>query len=360
MIFAIDSDHGSAVSGWLAPDNPTATPRLIVEWGAGESVVIDATVVRQDVQALGVHSTGLVGFYLDESIVPGLANLYDLALRDADTRALIYRRFQPDSHIERKFFLFDTAVMPQRNLHQALLRRFALPYFNAEKYSFETMLVLINNQSASSIVMSGRANFLRYSHYLENNGFKTAALLRDPYEELAERLLFFNLLSRSKAAHLLPQFGSGIELLSDFARTLQFDDPKALVAAFRDSTPDQRRAMANPMCRIYGCLPEEEPQRIHVSTALENLSRMDVVGIRPRWTDFQSMVAAMLEYDVFEGAQFVDVAGLGAAREALAGTSLATDLLEHDLALYSWAEEAVSVGLDSDGEVEQQRRDNSV
>lgn len=54
-----------------------------------------------------------------------------------------------------------------------------------------------------------------------------AALLRDPFDELAERLHFLNLLSNSDALHLAPNFVTGVTPLIEMARDLPFHDPKA-------------------------------------------------------------------------------------------------------------------------------------
>jgi hypothetical protein len=116
MNFTVDSDSGSEIKGWLTPDNPSATPSFVVLVPGREDVEFHANFDRADLLELGMHATGHCGFCITEELIPDLGKLPDVEIIDAETRISIYRRFQPDTEIDRKIFLFDCSIIPQRHL----------------------------------------------------------------------------------------------------------------------------------------------------------------------------------------------------------------------------------------------------
>jgi hypothetical protein len=347
MLFNIDGDEGSRIHGWLVPDNPGVTPSVIVAIPDREEIRVTATVNRSDVVELGFHhATGLIGFSIDENLIPDLAQIQEIEILDGEGRLPIYRRYQIARHLKKKLCYYDLSVMPQRQLLQHLSSHFALTYNHAQRYPLETMMMIVNNLSANSVLITGRPNFIRQYGLVRNAGYTIAALLRDPYEELAERLIFINLLATSKASHLLPQFVSDVPSLVDFARDLSFADQRALTTKFRAATPEQREAMTSPMTRLFGCAIDEHPEHRHVSTALDNLGTADVVGLRSRFADFRSLLSNVLDADVIGQDKLEMFDKVREARDVLAQIGTVSDLLENDINLYSYASEAIAVGLD--------------
>ena len=340
MFFNIDGDDGHAIRGWIVLDNPAAEPSLIaVVPGRGE-VLIRADIQRVDVRDLGIHTTGKVGFHVDDTAVPGLASLEDLSLLEAESRLLIFRRSTP-LHLKKKVYFFDAGILPQNPISQALEQNFTMSYFGSEKHSLETMLVLINNHAVNSILLQGRSNFNRYSSFLNNADFMRIALLREPFEELAERILYLKILGRMRATSPLAPDLAHLGPLIDFAIDVPVDDAKGMLGAFRRLAPELRDRLANPMTRLFGCNIDEQPQRRHVSVALENLASMDVVGTKEGFDLFRDLVAGHLGRNVM-----VDVAPhrielaetLG---KVLGEIGLVADLLAYDLDLYQFAGEAI-------------------
>jgi hypothetical protein len=236
--------------------------------------------------------------------------------------------------------------MPQRRIMQRLSGHFALTYNYAQRYPLETTMMIVNNFSANSVLITGRPNFTRQYGLLRNAGYLIAALLRDPYEELAERLIFINLLANSKASHLLPQFVSDVPALVEFARDLPLSDEKALVGRFRAASPEQREALTSPMTRVFGCSIEQRPEHRHVSTALDNLGNADVVGVRARFGDFRSVLNNVLGADVLGQDELEMFDKVHETRDTLSKIGIVSDLLENDLNLYSYASEAITTGLE--------------
>ncbi len=326
------------------------TPRVLVKIQDQEEFELEADIFRGEVKDIGLHATGIVGFEITNLIVPDLERMDDVELFEAERRLPIFRRARPGRFIERKVFLFDCSVMPQRHLVNAATRRFALAYSCVEHYSPETINVLINNKSSPSLFFTGRSNFNRHAQHLRNAGYVLAAMLRDPIEEMAERLLVLKLLSRPNSNHLLKTFVTGIEPLIDFARDLRVDDPKAVLSAFRSCTDAQRMAFASPMVKTFGCGADEQPDWPHVSLALENLASMDVVGTTASYALFTSLLNEAL------GAELIREEAretFGAVKElagVLSRIGLAADLLEHDLALYETTKESIVSAVEGEAE----------
>ena len=351
MFFNIDADQGSSIIGWLAPDNPSAIPHIGIIVPGRDEIQIEATIQRTDIRDLGLHSTGRVGFVVDASLVPDIETVDDIELVDADTRVPMYRRFQIDRHIERKLFIFDCSVMPQRRIMHNVTQHFALNYLMSERYALETMIVLINNHFSKSIFFSDCPNFNRYAGFLESGGYLRAAILRQPFEELAERLLFLKLLGKSDASHLAPTYTAGIAPLVDFARDLPFDDPKLLLSAFRQISDEQRQAIASPMVRMLGCGVDEPPAHRHVSFALEHLASMDVVGTRARYEEFYAIMTQYLGVNIFGEEKPAIFETVDVLAQTLSRIGMVVDLLEHDLALYEYADAALAASFEGGNEL---------
>lgn len=346
MFFSIDVDDNNSIRGWLAPDNPSTTPKIGVIIPDRPEIQFEANVYRPDILDLGLHGTGQVGFVVDTSLVPDIATLNEIVLVEVATRTPIFRRFRSDRHLERKFFLFDSSVAPKWSMVNSISSRFALNYLMSEKYPLETMIVLIHNSAAKSIFFCGRPNFNRYAGYLESSNYFRAALLRDPMEELAERLLFLSLLQRSDRRNSLADFTTGLLPLVEFSRDLPFSDPKELLTAFRNSNEDVRQAIMSPMVRMFGCNVDELPNHRNVSLALDHLAALDVVGTMSHYDAFRVMIEHSLGAEVLGDERPEQYASVKRLAEHLSQIGIVADLLADDLALYSYVEEAVSKSLE--------------
>ena len=341
MQFYIDQDSGSAIMGWLAPDNPGIIPKVRVLVPGREDIIIEAHVMRLDIRDVGLHSTGQVGFTVDETTVPDLSNQPDIEITDLATGIQIYRRNDPARYIQSKLVYFDVSLMPQNRVYKALNSRFAMSYNFVEKHAFDTMACLINGAYIHSAVLTGRPYLSRYIGHFKNKGFFTSVLVGHPIDELAERLLFIQLLGRSNAAHLLPTFTNGFEALVDFAISLDLEDEKALNTAFRTAKPEVRSAISNPMVRIMGCQPGEEPDRRHLGLALDNLSSVDAVGLRSRFDEYKSLLAGLFGADVLGDGDITISPAVDALADRLSRIGTVNNLLEYDLVLHSYVEDAI-------------------
>lgn len=347
MNFIVDVDSGSEISGWLAPDNPSATPSFIVVVPGRDELELRANVDRPDLRDLGMHGTGDCGFRFNQEHVPDLPSLPDIEILEAETRLPIYRRFQPDQDIPRKVFIFDCSIIPQRRLLSEIKSRFSLAYFNSERHGLETTVAMIANPANKSTFITGRTNLMRYDHLLREKDFLRVALLREPHEELAERLYFFNFLFKEGDASSFSTYMTGVRGLLEFARDLPFNDLKALTSVFRASTEPQRKELMSPMTKLYGCDVDETPKHGNVSRALNALAEFEVVGTRERFGAFRGLLAGRLGTNIFGDEEPVVFQSVKTLAANLAKIGVVNDLLADDLALYSYVDDALAEVLDN-------------
>ncbi|WP_043617265.1 hypothetical protein [Ensifer sp. ZNC0028] len=342
MQFFIDIDNGSVISGWLIPDNPGETPELVIKVASREDIQLKANVLRTDLRDLGMHSTGLAGFHIDSFTVPELGRLEDVSVVEADSGITIYRRFNPEKHKDGKLLIADSSLLPQMKLMRALSHRFAMSYPLSERLSLETLSGILSLRFSNSIFVSGSLNWMRYGALALEQDFVSCALLRDPFDELAEKLLFLWHLAKNPGKSPLSShaaLSSYSEVLPQIA-AVDFSDDKSLLMAFRTMSPSIRKVFRSPMTRLYGSLPEEDIQRRNVSVALDNLAQFSIVGSREQFEQFAGMVNARLG-NIIPPSQTLDE--LQAALELgkrLSTMGLVLDLLDEDVALYSFAKEA--------------------
>lgn len=341
MQFHVDEDRGDSIAGWVVPDNPSATPKLLVSADGGEAIAIKADRMRSDIKDLGLHRTGLVGFGIDERLVPGLAAARGVRIWESASQALVYGRFDGERHVALKLLYHEMSAMPQTRLAAAMQAHFAMPYEAVERYPFDTSFAIINNQFASSIFLYGRPQFKRYQHLLADRGFTVVTMLRDPYEEMAERLLFARYVSRPGTPRHLLRHCSGIEPLIELAAAFDVASEQATVAAFKALTPEHERALANPFVRSLACDFDEAAERKHVGIALDHLASMNLVGLRRRFDTFKSMLQELLGVDLVGDSEPVEVSFVPDIALRLSRIDKVKSLLALDLMLYNLGRDAI-------------------
>jgi hypothetical protein len=343
MLFYMTEDEPGRLLGWVLPDNPSALPRIKIFRPDGSMVELEANAFRPDLRDRGLHETGMTGFLIDDKIYPNLNEVIDqIEVRESDTNTIIFRKFQPAVHINQKLFRFDLRAMPDPELEGLFAKHFTLYYGTAQRYPQDTFFGIVNNPTAESIYLSGRPNIQQYEQLLRERGFKIIALIRNPYEEMAERLLF----ARYASTPDLPAFVSdhmyGLAPLMDMVKSIKFDDIESIRAAFAAITEEQKRALTNPLVRTLACLPDELPKSGHVEIALSKLSRMELIGLRSRFGEFKSILSEVLGFDVLEQHEFSNLSWVDRVVGSLSQIKQARSLITLDLDLYSFIEEAIT------------------
>jgi hypothetical protein len=348
LFFNIDSDTGDAISGWLIMENVTETPEFVITVPDRSPITFRANVFRQDLVNYGFHATGMAGFQIDAQLVPDLAEQMDFTIAEVSSGFPIYRRFNSEKHINQKFLLIEVAPFPQFGILRAANQGFALRYAFLERHTLDTINAALTHNFSTSIFASGQLNWIRHGDYAKERGFVTAALLRDPFQELAERLLFARHLSRqeSKNVHISWQKESYSELIK-FVETTDLTNSRSLISAFRSLPPSLRRKLRSPMTSAFGCTPDEEVQRRHVSVALDNLAEFQIVGSRDHFNEFAVTADHYLSSPIFSDQELEQLPHTDRLATTLADVGVVADMLDEDIALYNFANEAVMAGLRS-------------
>lgn len=345
MYFHVDQDTGSYIAGWLITDNPGDVPELSIRIPNRKEITFSANVFRPDLRELGMHSTGQAGFLVDYQHVPDLADVQDISLVEPESGITIYKRFNASQHIDKKLLFVDVSGFPQIKMTRQLMAFFTQTYPVVERLPLETITGLLSLTNIRSIFIAGNLNWQRHGEIAKERGFITAALLRDPFEEMAEKLLFLSqALKQPENVRASPTIGRFIPLLP-YLEGVDLNDSRSILATFRKIPNEVRRIVKSPMTATFGTTPDEQLQRRNVSIALDSLAQFNVVGLRSKFEIFCAML------DEFAGAPITATADLsvlpGTTELAgrLSSIGVIADLLDEDIALYSLAAEAIEAGL---------------
>ncbi|OCP10162.1 MULTISPECIES: hypothetical protein [unclassified Ensifer] len=345
MYFHIDQDTGAYISGWVICDNPGDTPEILVRASGRKELALTANVFRPDLRDLGMHSTGQAGFVVDERHVPDLHQLNDITLIESETGITIYKRFNASDHIERKLLLVDSSAFPQIALVRQLMSFFTQSYPVLERLSLETITGLLSLTNIKSAFLTGSMNWIRHGEIARDNGFVTAALLREPFAELAEKLIFLTHATRQsenvRASPTIARFADLLPYLED----LDFRNSRSILSALRRIPNEGRKKLQSPMTMLFGTAPDERVQRRNVSVALDNLAKFNVVGLRNHFDLFCGMLNEYVEAPIASGLELSGFAEVEELAERLRNIGIASDLLDEDIALYSYAVEAIEESL---------------
>lgn len=334
MQFHIDIDTDALIAGWVLPDNPSTVPTLIISPSGRPEIAVSANVPRPDIRDLGHHNTGMVGFSIDDTVVPDLAQLADLQIHESESGVLIHRRAKG---LARKILWLDLASMPSAAVADTLLQRFTLYYGEIERHPFNTMFSILNNQQAASLLAMGRPLLARYDEVLRRNNFMVMAILRHPREDLAQRLLLAREIAIRGSEHDVASLAPLVEL----ARTTSLEQADALESALAKVAGAHPRFVVNPFVRTLACSPDDRPEQRHISIALNNLAAMDLVGLSSRFDEFKTMLAEILNEDVLNEFTLKRPLELDDMTRRLSTMPAVERFLALDLSLYSYVEEAI-------------------
>ncbi len=247
MLFSIDEDVGARIIGWLMPDNPATTPRVIVHLSPENHVVVEAFVYRPLLKEQGLHNTGICGFVVDESNCPGLTAATNLEIIDADNNVLIYRRRQDAKLIEQKLLRLETQLFRSFSLDEELIGRFQMSYKSLELLPEETTRSVFAIPFTNSIFASGRIFWRVWEPLLRDRGFKIGILLRDPFEEMSERLLILKWASSPDAGSSASALMPVLQTCTGAVRDVDLSNEAALEALLARPSDELRALLYNPL-----------------------------------------------------------------------------------------------------------------
>ena len=333
MLFGVEEDQGSTIKVYVIPDSGGTAASVRVKSKGVELATVMANVQRPEVAASGRHS-GLCGFNIGADVIPDLASYGDLEIVEATSGMIVYRRRTADMIADATVFRLETHLLPLWRIDDALQPHFQYWYKGIDRQGLETSTQTFNNKS-KSLFISGRLLVKNFEYYLTQD-IKAVAMFRDPYDELAERLIILKNVGAQAQELLGPRdtitFAPVIAALEEIER---FDEP-SVKRFFKRASPDIFGILANPVVRqITASTMDELPTSTSVATALGSLAAFEIVGLRSEATDFSHGLCQMLglsEDTVPVMTEYSRVTELGARLREIRDVEL---LLERDLELYA-------------------------
>ena len=337
MLFSIDEDTGSRITGWVMPDNPAATPKVVVHLGPEHHVVLDAFVVRPLLREQGLHNTGVCGFVVNEKNCPGLTAAGDLEIKDADNHVLIYRRRDASQFIDLKFLRVETQLFRSHGLDDALTARFHMSYKSLELLPEETTRSIFAIPFTNSVFASGRIFWRMWEPMVRDRNFKAGIVLREPFEELSERLLILKWASLSGANSAAAVLGQAVQLCAKTFCNVNLGDLTALQDLLSRPSDELRAVLYNPIVHQMAAPNAfDPPPTPETAAALDSLAEMDAVGLRDDAGAFLRLVAAVLDLpDQLPGVSPRTSQTVIGLAEILREMGPARALIEKDLEVYA-------------------------
>lgn len=344
LLFNIEYDEGRVIEGYLVPDGFSEQSRILVSDGAEALAEIDCGEQREAVRVSGRHSTGRVGFRLDESNVPRLAEKAELTIHDAASGLLIYRRGLRQ-WARKRIVRLELQLVPLLALDNSLENHFRFALTRTERFGLETTLQAFHLNNADSIYLSGRLQIRAFEQFMER-GFDVIAILTEPYFEMAEKILFL----RRFATFPEPMFGARDRMiLAPFAEHFAGTDltsVKSLRAALKSMDPVSARIIRAPLTRqLTTTAPDDEPARGAVAAALDIISRFAITGLRAHPETFTLPCAEFLGIDansINKPGEHHRIAELAALLREIPEVET---LLETDLVIYHFASQAITTNM---------------
>ncbi len=346
MLFNIEADEGHRVVGYFVPDRFSGASVIRIEGSGLEPLTFQANEIRHSLVVAGRHETGWCGFSFDQNLIAGLAEIQDLEIHDPETGVVLYRRRPAGMIINAKIFRLETHLEPLVHLDDAFDRSFRFFYKGMEQFGRETTTQIFLLDHADSIYTSGRVLYKTYEHFIEGGGFKTICLLRDPYDELAERLLVLNRAAEGDMGTLGTRDSMSFEGAIEFAASFDLADEKQLRRAFRTMSAEDAFIFADPLVRSLGArTPDEMPQDSTIAAALDVLSTCAVVGLRQYPDLFLEAVGALLAVEPCGLPPIAEPPSVTSLGRILRQIGAVKSLIERDLELYNHVKTALEKAL---------------
>ena len=340
MLFSIDEDSGARVIGWVMPNHPSSTPRIRAYFNDEQKHVVEAQIFRPLLKEQGLHNTGICGFVLDENTCSGISTAEVLSLYDDETNTLIYQRRPTGPLFEFKLLRVETQLLRLTPVDDVFKPRFHMTYLGLESIPDETTTSIFGIPFTSSIYAAGRIHYHNFSALLHDRGFKTVILLRDPYEELAERLLILKLAKTPAAGGSVKLLGQAILGALHIVRDVDFSTVEGVDRAVDRIDDVSRPLLQNSLARQLSTKSDDDPlDPMAVGTALDTLSEFDLVGMRSNWRSFAEMFGAVMGIDPqLPDAKLESYRSVQDLADVLRASAKVSDLIGMDMEIY----EAVS------------------
>lgn len=328
--------------GYLIPDGFADVPVVAVSDADGFIADVECDQLHSAVAATGRHKTGLVGFKLTDKNIPGLKERKTLAIHDAKSGLLIYRRPLPDRQINKKIMRIETQIVPHTALDRAMKEYFQYALPSIERYGHETTLQVFLLDKLQSIYLSGRVQVRNHQDFFDK-GFIGATILTDPYYDMAIRLATIKLCSTTKPAFLGERDLMSLSPAVAYFEGLNLQDAGAIEKALKRAPPRIRATLMSPSTRQFAGTDAEQPStRRDIATALDMISRCEVIGHINDTLSFASSLGELLDIDMDRIPILQRNKAMDQIAAKLACLPVAESYLEDDLILDYYVRKAIN------------------
>lgn len=340
MLFEIEEDHGSRISGYIVPDSFTQPTRIRFVDGETCLLEFEANSTRPALVSAGRHGTGQCGFTITDKEIPGLADIRGLEIQEAETRFTVFRRYRPEAHISMRLLRLETCHVPTGGLDRQLAPHFQIAHTMLDRHGRETVTQAFMVKSCESHYVSARFPYREFEFSIDDT-FKRFCVLRDPYVELAHTI--FALTTDNAAGSV---FGLREQLSLEDCMTYFSDvdlgSESSLRSALATMPGNVEGELSNQLTRLLAARTADESSRsTHLAAALETLSLFDIVGLHEQpetyFEPLQELTARGITAEVDTPPEEVhQLAGI------LRKLPVAQGLLDMDLEVYETVRDALA------------------
>jgi hypothetical protein len=293
MLFNIEHDGGDCVVGYVVPDGFAGLTRIRVSSGGETLHETETSDPRPSLVAAGRHDTGLCGYVLDESKIPGLAQMADLEIRDAESGLLLYRRPRPEQ-TRKKVLRIESSLLPLSWIDASVADSFQYVMTRIEQYGRETTTQMFVMNHIDSVYISGNVFYKAFEPFI-NTGFEAIVVIQDPHEDLAERLLVLRATRKMRQSLLDAREIMRLTPAIDFAEGLPLDDAKAMAREIRDMPRPVAATLADVQTRQLTCAGADEmAHSLAVAGALDVLANCKAVCLREDENSLAEAIGAVV------------------------------------------------------------------
>lgn len=340
MYFNIEADAGFVIQGYLVPDGFSSEPEVAVRVDGALVCTVKCDQYRDGPYRQRMHETGVVAFAVNESHVPGLAEIRDIEIADTETGVTIYRRFDPGRHIEKRVFRLETHFGGRAELDQSLAPHFQFHMPGVERYGSETARQALEIVHQPSTYVSGRILIKRFQVYIAE-GSLTIAAMEDPFIELAARLTIISQMNKRLSGALPERDAIIFQPAIDHFADLDLGDERAVRTRIRTAPKDVLSLFQSPFThQLTASSPTDPVQRASLASALDVLSQFTLFNSGGETEAFAQDLAELIGVP----AGTVNMRDIGRpysqTAEILRNIKTLEHLLESDLILYHFVKRA--------------------
>lgn len=342
LLFGIEYDHGDSLGGYLVPDGLSEVASVVIADGDSVLLRMPCNEIRESVRDARRHDTGMVGFRIDDAIVPNLISRRNLTVHDAKNGVLIYRRLPYMPPVNKKVMRLETQIIPAVAFDREIGKSFHYSQSGLDRFGHETVQQSFHLGVMSSIYLSGRILIRNYEEFIENK-FDFIGLFFDPYYELAMRIYAISKMSKSRPIFLSERDAMIFSPAAEYFAGIDFTDQDSVRRSCRKLPEKVKSVLRSPYVRqLTSTHPEQQPDMRSIAAAIDILSRFTIVGHTNDIFSYVNAVSELLEVPLADVAVPNVYMPIQNVADELRGIAALERLLEEDLIFDHYLREAIS------------------